>query len=347
MARYRNLIAQNIAPLSAKRIGVYNADGKRVGGFSLGNLQKMRPGTKQYSFGALSDVHIPYDTATSDFQVALSYLNDVEKVDFTCICGDLTSDGAEWQMVQYCTLVDTYSPDTPVYPIAGNHEWWAGQSMDAIAEQMGHPLWYSFTKGNDVFIMVSVCSPGDATYFPDSPEPLFTVEQMQWLYETLEANRNRRCFLFQHVRPDDACGNAHGIYSADIWREKYAVIQVFESLLQHYPNVIFFHGHSHLRFGLQTKSNKANYDNVFGCHSVHIPSLTVPRTGDVTGANSRQELYAESEGYVVDVYPTGIHLRGRDFVRGEFLPIASYWLDTTLQPVEAGTFADSTGTIIT
>ena len=31
----------------------------------------------------------------------------------------------------------------------------------------------------------------------------------------------------------------------------------------------------------------------------------------------------------------------------EFLPIASYWLDTTLQTVEAGTYSDSTGTIIT
>ena len=28
------------------------------------------------------------------------------------------------------------------------------------------------------------------------------------------------------------------------------------------------------------------------------------------------------------VYPDGIHLRGRDFVKGEFLPIASYWLGT-------------------
>ena len=62
---------------------------------------------------------------------------------------------------------------------------------------------------------------------------------------------------------------------------------------------------------------------------------------------TRVELYAESEGYVVDVYKTGIHLRGRDFVKGEFLPIASYWLDTTLQNVAAGTYTDSTGTIVT
>ena len=59
------------------------------------------------------------------------------------------------------------------------------------------------------------------------------------------------------------------------------------------------------------------------------------------------DIYADSEGYVVDVYKDGIHLRGRDFVKGEFLPIASYWLDTTLQTVEAGSYKDGTGTIVT
>lgn len=60
-----------------------------------------------------------------------------------------------------------------------------------------------------------------------------------------------------------------------------------------------------------------------------------------------EELNAESEGYVVDVYKKHIVLRGRDFVSEKFLPIASYWLDTTLQTIEANTFTDSTGTIMT
>ena len=38
---------------------------------------------------------------------------------------------------------------------------------------------------------------------------------------------------------------------------------------------------------------------------------------------------------------------GMDFVKGEFLSIASYWLDTTLRTVAAGTYTDSTGTIKT
>lgn len=56
-------------------------------------------------------------------------------------------------------------------------------------------------------------------------------------------------------------------------------------------------------------------------------------------------IYADSEGYIVDVYEDGIYLRGRDFVKGEFIPIASYWLDTTIKEIEANTFVDETGTI--
>jgi hypothetical protein len=67
---------------------------------------------------------------------------------------------------------------------------------------------------------------------------------------------------------------------------------------------------------------------------------------NASGSNY-ETIHADSEGYVVDVYENGIHLRGRDFVKGEFLPIASYWLDTTLQTIPAGTYTDSTGNIIT
>jgi hypothetical protein len=151
--------------------------------------------------------------------------------------------------------------------------------------------------------------------------------------------------VFHHVRPQDGCGNAFGIYNYDIWGGTEQT--VFESLMTHYKNAHQFHGHSHLKFYLQYGSDIANIDHKFGGWSIHVPSLAVPRDGDPSGASSRKEVYADSEGYVVDVYENGIHLRGRDFVKGEFLPIASYWLDTTLQTIPAGTYTDSTGTITT
>lgn len=330
-----NLIPQNVLPSNATKVAIFN------GNISIYELDMPMPdkGNKLYSFGAIADVHLQYDTAHTDFQRALTFLNETENVDFICIAGDLTSGGTDAQLVEYKNYVDTYSANTPVYAITGNHEAYRGTDLPSIIEKYtGHPLYYSFECGNDVFIMVGVKG--------DSSGNLFTTAELQWLYETLEANRNKRCFIFEHVRPQDACGNAYGIYSLDIWGGTEQT--VFESLLRHYKNVIMFHGHSHLKYDLQTKTNKANIDkDTFGTWQVHVSSLAVPRTGDPSGAASRVEVYADSEGYVVDVYENGILLRGRDFVAEKFLPLATYWLDTKLQYVEGGMYTDSTGTINT
>ena len=333
MAQYEDFILENVALPGVRRIGIYNRKGNRVGYIPLGNLSKP-DGKKRYSFGALSDVHLQYDTAQADFQRALTYLNESEDVAFTCISGDLTSRGTADELTQYKTYVDTYSAYTPVYAVTGNHDVRSGLK-DSISEYTGHPLYYSFTHGDDVFIMAGLNVEAEGS--------LFTTEELQWLYETLEANRNKRCFVCHHVRPQDGCGNAMGIYAYDIWGGTEST--VFESLMQHYKNAHQFHGHSHLKFYLQKYADNANVAKDFGGWSIHIPSLAVPR--DTNGAvnPSAVDVYAASEGYVVDVYENGIHLRGRDFIKGEFLPIASYWLDTTLQTVEAGTYNDITKTI--
>lgn len=338
MDQYTKFIDQNIAPVDARRIAVFNVDGKRVGQIPLGSLTPPKRGERLYTFGALSDAHIGQDTSEADFRTALSYLSD--NTDFICICGDLVHGGSDVSASQintYISCVNDFAK-VPVYAIAGNHDGAYVSNIETyITSYTGKPLYYSFTQGDDVFIMV-----GDRSTNAGS---LFTTAELQWLYETLEANRNKRCFLFQHVRPDDGCGNALGIYKTDNWGGTEAT--VFESLLRHYKNIVFFHGHSHLKFHMQEYSDDANLDRLFGCWSVHIPSISVPR-GTLSNVDTTlTTYYAESEGYVVDVYEDGIHLRGRDFVKGAFLPIASYWLDTTLQTIPAGTYTDSTGTLET
>lgn len=318
--KYRDFIPENCALPETRRIGIYNSEGNRVGLIPLGSLAVADMGAKQYSFGALSDIHLQYDTAQSDFIRALTWLNRKVHVEFICIAGDLTVSGSDEELAAYKSMVDTYSPDTPVYAIAGNHESYRGADLETVIGQYtGYPLYYSFRQEEDVFIMLGVRG--------DSEGTLFTEAELHWLQDTLEENRDRRCFLFTHVRPQDGCGNAFGIYSNDIWGGEEAAR--FENLMEQYPNVILFHGHSHLKFYLQYGSDIANYDRLFGCHSVHIPSLAVPRDGDASGASSRKEIYADSEGYVVDVYEKGVLLKGRDFVNETWVPIAVYWLSTT------------------
>lgn len=342
---YNAFIQQNVALKGTRRIAIYNSNGNRVGQIPLGPLWLPdNRGAKLYSFGALSDIHLQYDTAQNDFRAALQYLNGTEDVAFTCICGDLTSNGTASEFQVYKNHIDAYSPDTPVYAIAGNHDATNALEFETLRPYTGQNLWYSFEHGGDVYIMV-----GEKAWDYTWP---FSAEEMQWLYDTLEANRNRRCFVFQHLLSFDGCGNPYPGVSPttdilgceDGTRFSNVPGRIFLSLMRHYKNCIWFHGHSHVAFNSQEDNPMANYDRVYGIHSVHIPSLSVPRDYEDAAYVAK---YSESEGYVVDVYRNGVHLRGRDFIKGEFLPIASYWLDTTLQKVKAGTYTDSTGTITT
>ena len=340
VSNYKSLIPQNIAPYNAKKIGVYNANtNTRVGGFGLQNLRPPRLGQKLYSFGALSDIHLQYSTAQEDFQRALTFLNETEDVEFTCICGDLTDNGEDADFETYVEYINTYSPNTPVYECTGNHDAYDNMiGFDKMKPYTGHDLYYTFTQGDDVFIMFG-------TQWYDTTGQLlqpFSQESLQWLYEKLEANRNKRVILFQHYLRFDGSGAPFDAPLTGKVLEYCTEGTVFKSLMEHYKNVIWFHGHSHTKFELQEGCSYANYDRMHGCHSVHIPSLAVPRdyANDAYVSN-----YAESEGYVVDVYQNHIVLRGRDFVKGEFLPIATYCLDTTLQTIEPNTVTDSTGII--
>lgn len=340
MVQYEDFIPQNTAPLGAMSIGIYDSQNKRVGVIELGNLAEDK-GEKLYSFGAISDVHLPVADSESDFIRALGYL-DSSRVAFTCICGDLTNNGNDTQLPRYKALVDA-NAKTPIYAITGNHETYThGTAIESlISTYTGQSLYYSFAQGNDVFIMLGIKGEG----------ALFTTAELQWLHDTLEANRNKRCFIFQHCMLGygnvATCGNAGGLYQSHCWSgDGQTQMTVFISLLTHYKNVVWFHGHSHFKFEMQAAYGYANIDKSEGFRSIHIPSISRPRQEDGADEDTSPDYDdAGSEGYIVDVYSDGIHLRGRDFVTGEFLPIASYWLDTPLQTVAAGTYKDPTGTI--
>lgn len=336
MLKYSSLIEQNTAPDGVEYIGVYNSYGFQIGKVKVGSLKLPDVGNKLYSFGAVSDIHLQAETAQADFQKALTYFNETENVDFVCICGDLSNSGVVAEHIPYETMVNTYSPNTPVYECTGNHDVYsvAGGTIGTLT---GNPLYYTFERENDLFIMFGMYG------WAGVSGEIFTTEQLQWLYETLEENRNRRVFVFQHCLRWDGSGKPYpGSPTGNLLNSDMG--NVFVSLMEHYTNVIWLHGHSHMDFDSQEDCSYANYDRMFGCHSIHIPSLALPRNYQ---DSEYVNMYSESEGYVVDVYENHIVLRGRDFVIDKFLPIATYCIDTSLVTIEAGTYTDSTGVITT
>ena len=333
---YDKLIVQNSAPVEAMVIGVYSADGVRVSEIQLDDLRSCDLGEKQYSFGAISDAHIGAKTSETDLKNALRYFEDNKDIEFTTVCGDLSLGGTEANLSLYKKIVDE-NTSKPVYAVSGNHETnasFAPLGMDSLKPYTNQDLYYSFEVNNDVFIMLGMHDVRAGYEFAEG--------ELQWLYEVLEENRNKRCFLFLHLYPRDGSGDALDL---DLEGDMLSNTQgeVFYSLISHYPNVIYFHGHSHESLRLQAENGMNNYDDIFGCHSIHIPSVTYPKY--LVDGKLVTEFDA-SEGYVVDVYENNVVLRGRDFVTGKFMPIATYCLDTTPKGVDGGKYYDPTGTIL-
>lgn len=310
--------------------------------------------TLLYSFGVLSDLHIQYATGLDDFQRALTYLR--ERVPFTCVCGDLVSFASAENMEQYKEYVETYAGGMAMYECAGNHETFpelgVGGVLDTALwkETTGKEPYYSFVYGDDVLLFLS-------NYRHANSSELFPDGGLDWLEATLEANKDKRCFVFQHIPESaDSSADPSNRYDATLMG---ATGQAFVSLMKRYKNTVWFHGHTHITLGTAQYpiSEKRRY------RSVHIPSLASPRFYDEE-ANAVVDYYFDengnkvwgstlAEGYIVDVYKNKIVLHGINFAAGdnkdEVATLADevYVFDTTLQAVAAETYTDDTGTITT
>ncbi len=273
-----------------------------------------------YSFGVLSDLHIQYATGVEDLNRAFAYLE--KRVPFTCICGDLVAWASVENMAQYKSLVVDTPWDMEIYEVAGNHESYpemgvTGNVNEALYTQStGNGLYYSFEKNGDVFIMLSLKT--------DVPSVTFPSGALAWLENTLKANKNKRCFVFEHVQDaNDLTADPSHRYSnilAGVDGDK------FLSLMREYKNAVWFHGHTHLSV---TADRKGAYPvgHEAGYKSVHVPSLVSPRYYNAN-TNAVEDYYCKNgvtvyggvhaEGYVCDVYKHKIVLRSIDFAKQYF-----------------------------
>ena len=345
--KYNHLIPQNIAPNGAKSIGVYDSDGNKLANVALGNLT---PPSKEklYSFGVLSDIHLYPLAAVAwkpeiKFEAALTYFEN-NGCDFCTHCGDITQTGlfnegdavniAPAQFAKYKEICDKHN--IPVYGICGNHESYVApieNNLTELRQYVGNDLYYTVAQENDLFVFIGQ---------PQGNKPM-SDQALQWLYETLETNRSKRCFVFVH--PHISSGNPEGIYTSNpIFSWWGAKTTAFKNLLRHYKNTILFHGHTHTKFECQEVDDTANYSTKDGFRSVHVPSLSTPRDC-IDGALINRS--NQSQGYIVDVYDDCIVLNGMDLINNKPVPLGVYKIDTTLLTVEANTFTDSTGIITT
>lgn len=363
---YKHFIPENTSPRGAKGIGVYDSNGNKLHTVPLGRMTQ--PTTeKLYSFGLLADCHLENyrsDAISSydKFDNALSVFKE-HAAAFCCHCGDLTEYGLWYPSATY--EKSTYDPSSFeeykriceknsmfVYGCCGNHESYNGyditkmyndtyganptlvvNNLEKLQEYTGNGLYFAKAQGNDMFLFLGQ---------PSGNIPM-SDEALQWLYENLEANRNKRCFVFVH--PHISNGNPNGMITAlnlfNNWGTKKTV---FENLLRHYKNTIVFHGHTHVVFDCQEADKTTIYTDKDGYKSVSVPSSCKPRY-IVNG--TLETNYGESQGALVEVYNGFVVLNGLDLIKNKPIPLGTYKIDTKLVNIEANTFTDSTGTITT
>lgn len=334
------LIAENIAPPNAKNLAIFNGD-KKICNVDITKMNPTNLGTKLYSFGLLSDVHV--NTFSGDnnavvFENALAYF-DAQGCGFVCVSGDLTQTG--FHMYENDATIDTVNwyddtqfaeykrirelhPNMPVYGICGNHEGYVKpitENLVDLKEFAGCDLTFTIKIEEDLFVFIG----------QEHPYRPMSEEQFIWLGETLDANKDKRCFVFIHPFVDaNDSGNPHRLHKIPLF-DYASIIQdgydknTFANLMSNYPNAILFHGHSHMRFENQESVSNANYSTALGFKSVHVPSTAYCR--DVrSGAMVNVEI---AQGYIVDVYENHIVLKGYDFSSNKEVPIAQYCIDTT------------------
>ncbi|MBR5807039.1 MAG: metallophosphoesterase [Alistipes sp.] len=335
LARYEDFIDVNIAPRGAEAIGIYDAYGERQGAIQLSTLSNDSSEAPIYSVGVLSDVHLGRSAIypDTDFIDALAFFKAKGAI-MTCICGDISQNGAEEEFSLFKEI--TSQADIPVYTVTGNHD------CTSSGDHIDTALWTQYT-GFPLVFEKSVEINGKVDHFLflgmsrwKFSSTIYLESSLLWLEDKLEEYRNERCFIFTHPFFPDRAGNLNEIYPSGNWL-KGTQLATLQDLCDSYPNTLWFSGHSHWEWKLQTYQDRANiYTTKTDSERssgwcVHIPSCGVPITSDGT---TRVDNVHGSEGAVIEVHENYVEVLGVDFKRGQYLPIATYRLDTTPQVVE-------------
>lgn len=310
MEVYKHFIAENVAPKGARDIGVYR-NGEKVGRIPLGSLAPP-VGKPLYSFGLLADPHAGRSAEKNAALKSAVELLTRSGVAFICIAGDIVDDGSiEKHWIDYAEAVGG-AGDIPVYAINGNREQWHWDCIPEFSKEYAgiEKCVYHFHHDDDLFVMMGTWKYAQTEDAAVQAQMLPAADLIA-LRTLMNENRNKRCFFIQHVRPEPTLAGGNG---SDAVPEQGVISMAF---YQHFKNVTVFHGHSHSRLEAQEGHPKANYRDDQGFRSVHIPALV-----------------DYDQGYIVDVYCDGYHLRGMDLVANEDIPIGNFWIDTPIVGVE-------------
>lgn len=313
--------------------------------------------TKKYSFGSYSDFHM--EKSKSQYKNCEAHLKSAfdtahsRGVDFIIGSGDYTNNDSngsvqedEWRMYQKILAQSDYS--NPVYEAIGNHELWKNvtEGTKSFIKATGLEgsnnksvdAYFEKTLGGDHFIFMSL----EGGFYPDREEE-FSDAQLDWLEDLLKkySGDGKNIYIIEHSlfygygagdRTDDT-----PYYDIPL-SDGQASTRRFKKILKTYKDTIFISGHTHIAF-----KEQLNYsdNNDTSAQMIHNSSVGGNRT-IVNGGLNRDYALGRTEGYIVDVYDSGIIFNGANLYYNEYDPNCCYLVRTSQQAYEKMTSTEPT-----
>ena len=320
--------------------------------FDIPAEKQFKGGLKQYSFEALSDIHIQHDDSywylskphfTNALEVAAK-----RGVDFITICGDMVNgygySNLQKEYPQYLEIIAKSNYNNPIYETNGNHE--IKGNGDKEAQQQDFELYRKYTGLNAATGAVQTTPYYEKTINGDhyifmvlelsgapNESSEFTTAQLDWFEGLLKKYKNdgHKIFVNQHalIRGYGAGDNKLTPHYGGALVQDYAEVKRLMSIMEANPEIIMLNGHSHIDF-----KYGYNFDNEEGktCYTVHIPSTsstTQPDNGGALKAYDQTMHANSSQGYITDVYDDYVVFNGTDLAFNAIYPAYTYMVDYT------------------
>lgn len=282
---------------------------------------KLATGDMLYSFGCGSDLHVQYTKIENGLSFLLS-----QGIDAYVCSGDLTQDGTDNEFINVCDTVRRVLGDNiPFYTTKGNHDINVSNSLWGEEFDTDTPLYFAKEINGETFVfmgMVAWTNP-------------FADGALDWLEQLLADKEGERVYIFEHLFLYDTVSSLKNTAGTIIYPSGNLMSVTdqndirFRSMIEKYPNVFHFSGHSHWIYSMQQYDENANICGAGenGGTYVHLSSMGTPLMSD--GLSTRESAGADvSEGTLVEVYDDYVIIKDIDFVAREFLGFACYIVPT-------------------
>ena len=270
-----------------------------VFGGNVATYTAERPDELIASVAVVSDIHVETNNPKSynNLKNVLEGIKAGEDIDAVVYTGDNVMNGQFLENVFFYSAVKAVMPSENNFVVMGNHD--IGNGTGVYDEHKEN-----FIANNKLYLGNDV---GDGYYYRivngcymimlgleelTVGESVMSPEQLAWLKGVLDeaAEKNSPTIVFNHHPIDWFRGTADSDITADS----------LMNLLSQY-DVLYIHGHIH------DDLDAANFYERGGVKCINLPRCT-----EITE-------YEAGDGIVVEIYEDEIVVRGRDFIKGEWI----------------------------